>query len=655
MKNIISLLFLYLAIYVQPSVAIVAYDCSSQNVTMKSLSLVSTTMCDIPPMATSPSIVKIQVLQRSEESTVHVFQCKVIVTRKISYCGMHSHTSDVHNGFGSYVKEIGRRSCLDAHEYKAFTFSPGLNIDSLQMNASTMVMLTLSGKLSSDGKCSGGSYSDSYGNWDGVVVQASIQIVLNDYYAQIRYSDKSVVLTGGVTCPSNNNLCLDTQNGETYWTLDPYPRCEYTEVTVRYEGPSSKITTIATSDKSTNDTSYMVNTKGYAMWLTDKGIETICGHRVIKTEHPRLLIRETWDTPSPFRNRDLSARDLDLLTYVNTKFISYDRNIKSQLNSMYNDLAYQKCKVEAQVLQGLMSTAVRDPVQFARDYMQMPGYTGVRRNEVIHIIKCIPVDLPVWYGETCYDELPLNHSGTKVYMSPRTHILQSHGTELSCSSVLAGGFQLGSQWFSFNPSRQLQSTPEDLLSSPSDTWQYISPEGLGTAGLYTDSELKTLREDILFPSTRQAVQNNMVRGSLGYNVGEQGINIGNLMDSTSIERIAHRVWTKAWGWFTTLGEWSSGFLGLYIVWVLIKFIFNAVINALTLYELYGFSFRLLAAFKTSVTILCANKAQNSQTNKGLPDRDEPETVQIYPLLPVSEDAQQGPQPSKSNCKQQPYV
>lgn len=637
----ICLLLLTILIQSRSTVGIVAYDCSSQNVTMKSISLVSDTPCSIPPMVKSPSPVRLQVLQRTETTKVRVYQCKVTVDWLITNCGMHSHSSVVRNGYGRRVRTIGRKACLDAHNEKSFTFFPGFELTSLNLNGTSHRSLILAGSLSSDGKCNGGSFHDEIGDWESAIVQAIVEVSLYDYTAPMRFSDKSIILNGGLSCTTSSDACIDSQYGETYWTINPYPRCEDYEAVVRYEGPASLLMTDARDGSADNETSYIIKSQGLSLWLTITGTDTVCGHTVETTDHPRILVMQYTNNNQMFHNHELSATDFDIISYVNAKFLKYDKDLKVQLDKMYAELAYQRCKVEAQVLQNLMSTAIRDPVQFARDYMQVPGYTGVRRNEVIHVIKCRAVDHPIWYSEVCYDELPLNQSGSLVFMSPRTHIIQSHGTEVSCNPILSGGFRLGSSWYSFNPSRMLQVTPEDLTPQPTKNWHYISPEGLGTNGLYTQDELENLRRDILFPSTRSAVQNNLIRGSLGYPTNHIGANLGNVLDSSSIEKIASRVWNKAWGWFTTIGEWSSGFLGLYLIWILLKFVFNAIINALTLYELYGFSYRLFAAVKTSLTMLCINKARTTEVSVG--DKveespvnasapDPPTPPPVYPLL-----------------------
>ena len=81
-------------------------------------------------------------------------------------------------------------------------------------------------------------------------------------------------------------------------------------------------------------------------------------------------------------------------------------------------------------------------------------------------MKCLPVDVIVRKVEDrCFDELPVNYTGRPFYMAPRTHILQTYGTEIFCSSIFPGGFNFVSEWISFNPYRQHLPSPSDMRIS----------------------------------------------------------------------------------------------------------------------------------------------------------------------------------------------
>ena len=68
-------------------------------------------------------------------------------------------------------------------------------------------------------------------------------------------------------------------------------------------------------------------------------------------EHSKLLILETKKGESFAARKRLSVENLDIFTYINSKFI-YEKYIRSQMNLLYRDVLKQRCNLEQQVLKG---------------------------------------------------------------------------------------------------------------------------------------------------------------------------------------------------------------------------------------------------------------------------------------------------------------
>ena len=54
------------------------------------------------------------------------------------------------------------------------------------------------------------------------------------------------------------------------------------------------------------------------------------------------------------------------------------------------------------MLKNSLSTAKQSPDDFVSDLMKGPGYMDVADGEVVHVVKCIHVDVKVEHGEFCY-------------------------------------------------------------------------------------------------------------------------------------------------------------------------------------------------------------------------------------------------------------
>ena len=68
--------------------------------------------------------------------------------------------------------------------------------------------------------------------------------------------------------------------------------------------------------------------------------------------------------------------------------------------------------------------------------MKAPGYMSVITGEVVHIVKCIPVEVKYRKTEECYLQLPIFRGNQSFFLSPRNHILTKSGIQINCNSSL---------------------------------------------------------------------------------------------------------------------------------------------------------------------------------------------------------------------------
>ena len=95
--------------------AIVAYECSSSQLNITTISLLQVGDCNLPESKVNAVELFIQLIQFSNIATTPVMQCKVVIKRTIYHCGMHSHISVVENGQGEYLHEILHDVCEIMH------------------------------------------------------------------------------------------------------------------------------------------------------------------------------------------------------------------------------------------------------------------------------------------------------------------------------------------------------------------------------------------------------------------------------------------------------------------------------------------------------------------------------------------------------------
>jgi hypothetical protein len=125
--------------------------------------------------------------------------------------------------------------------------------------------------------------------------------------------------------------------------------------------------------------------------------------------------------------------------------------------------------------------------------MKAPGYTAVAAGEVLHLIRCVPVECKIRHTETCYNELPVEHNNASVFMLPRSRILTKSGTIRDCNELLPAMYKLHDTWFRMS-TRPMETLPPPIIQPlTKPTWKYVSPSTLATNGIYTTDDLDRLR------------------------------------------------------------------------------------------------------------------------------------------------------------------
>ncbi|XP_070518973.1 uncharacterized protein [Cardiocondyla obscurior] len=648
-----------LAYITKKTYGIIGYDCGSANLNITTLSLLDVENCNIP--LTQPQVDRtyIQLLQLSKFEGIPVIQCKISINRNVYHCGMHSHISTVANGQAEYIFETTVDQCKKMHATGSFSFSTYNHVYGLKVNQTVMRPITLAGTASTDGHCSGSYYSDPYGSWDNVVVQAIITITLITHQATINLEANQIRLRSGTVCTYTDNNCIDIDGGYTFWQTLPTDYCKFNNYDILYEGYANRMLDTLYEKP---QVVYSLSTHDITFALTKTGEEPLCGYTLTKTEHPKLLILETTKGDSFAQKRPLSVENLDIFTYVNSKFVYVEKHIRSQMNSLYRDVLKQRCNLEQQVLKNALSIAVNSPDEFAYQIMKGPGYMAVISGEVVHIIKCTPVDVKIQHIKECYSELPVLKNNETYFLSPRTHILTRTGTQISCNRVIPPMYFLNDGWYRMIPTPERTLPPTTIKPMTKPTWHYTNPGSLAASGIYSEKDLEHLRDHIMFPAERPALLNTVARGVMGEPTTIHGGLISNLMDEASIEKVATSAWNKMWSKFLVFGNISAGMLGIFLCIRGVKLILDTLVHGYALHTVYGWSLYLIGAIWDSLTQLLLHLGEKrqkyekpsapkmpepeieKQQKNELPPIEEPEMnheeeqERHYPLLPARENA-----------------
>jgi len=148
------------------------------------------------------------------------------------------------------------------------------------------------------------------------------------------------------------------------------------------------------------------------------------------------------------------------MAYVNTKFVYIENFLKTAITSLYADLLTKQCELlERKILIKKLSLASYSLSEFAYAMGEGPGYTAINAGEIIYLLKCKAVNVEINTLNTCFNELPVKYQNKTYYMAPKTHTLQSYGTEIDCNTILPPAFLLEGEWLGVAPTlREIKKT-----------------------------------------------------------------------------------------------------------------------------------------------------------------------------------------------------
>lgn len=596
--------------------AIIGYDCGTSSLNITTVSLLDIDDCEVEDEEVMTASTNIFLLQTNKYNHATVLQCKVEIVRTVHHCGMFSHITMVDNAYMEYIHTVSKETCQVAHNHGTMRISNTI-IDGLQPNTTTTRSITFAGSSSNDGQCSGAQYSDPFGSWQAVVVMGVVRISLRSMSARVKIDNSKIYLPSGYNYPLGAGYCADPEGGDSFW--DPLPKTTYCNekfFSLLYKGNAIKTVT-------KSDVLYTVTLQETSFTLTKQGVDEACGLSLFRTEHPKLFIIESTNNGMLVQNNvvALDTDNMDLFMYVNAKLVYVEHYIRSQMNTLYKDVLYHRCHLEREILRNSLAIASIMPDEFAFRFMKGPGYMAVLAGEVVHIVQCVPVEVKVQQLDQCYNRLPILRGNETAFLTPRTHIVVTQATEISCNSPLLQYYRLGSMWYKLMPRPVETLPPIQVRPKTKVTWNYQNPSHLATSGIYTEADLEKMRDRIMFPMENTAILNKIAQRVSGNGTQYGSPSMYNIFDEGSLQKLAENAWGKTWGRFVGFGTFSAGLIGLFMVIRLCKLVIDTIIHGYTLHLVYGWSLHLLGALWDSVTNLLVHLARSRPEDATTTNRD----------------------------------
>ena len=165
-----------------------------------------------------------------------------------------------------------------------------------------------------------------------VVVQAKVKISLKSGHVPIKIESDKILLRSGTCCTFLDGYCLE--DGHTF--RKPYPQSpwKFDLYNVLYEGIATRMTKTITNKSPSTPVVYRLATQEITFALTKTGEEI--------QKHPKLFILKTTKERTFVAVKKLPVENLDIFTYINSKFVYVEKYLKRQITTLYQDVITQK-------------------------------------------------------------------------------------------------------------------------------------------------------------------------------------------------------------------------------------------------------------------------------------------------------------------------
>lgn len=618
MKKTLLCILLLMACFSRCTADLLAYDCAHQFANRTKINMLTTAPCNVKSSNETVEQSRIYLIQPREFYKVHVKSCKISVIRDINDCSTFS-DNRVLGGFLSYIHETTFEECENMHRFLNTKFYNNI-ISGLKPNGSTSASLNLAGKIyHHNGGCKGGVWSENGITWEDVYVTASVSITLKDYWAEAAVDGETVRLQSGYDCKLNEQHCVDPEDGYTLWE-DNYKdeSCERDSYELIYSGIANKTTMNLDNEESIL---YSVS-DDVAFSLLIKTSTFVCGHRAYQTEHPKLKIVEHNGYDMSFKKTD-DAYNLNMFTYINSKFTFLERHTKNQLVSLHKALLTNQCELDKSILNTQLAMAFLSPTDFAYLRMGKPGYTALPAGEVMYLVKCQAVSVKRRFVEKCYQEFPVEYKNSTWFMAPRTHILMMRGNEIPCSEIVPVNYNIDNKWYSFSPKIHETVEPTSIVPKSESGWKYSDPIPLINTGLYSQDDLENMRKQLMFPLDKGVIlsaMSNKVTFS-PQSKSEDEFDFSNLISEKDVKSSVEQFFLKTTGILSIFGSCTSIVIGFWMVYTVSKWIADFLFHLFSLYKEFGLNYKLSAAMWSTLSHHMVVNSRMKQCSKNQTDAD----------------------------------
>lgn len=591
-KLCLSLVLLVLVLH--PGVnGLHGYDCQQPGINSRAISLVDIGECKSTVKTTQKKDEWGQIIQLSTTTSLEVTNCRVMKSVFIKRCGMHSHQMDAGGPFLNEPVRITLDTCKSMISTKEYHPTSRVVIKGLVLNSVTRTTVTEEGVSNADGSCEGYTISYRGQTYHSAFMKVHYEVFISQQKGRVEIDSNSIYMSSGLRCDHDVGSCFDSIDGLYTWL--PYSGdCKNKHPSVLYEG---QVTTIEEDD----DVSLIhVNFHEFLFVSRINGRTYICGRQMLTTDYQNIMIL-LFSTMNPRLQSAPIARDqVNPVLYTNAKLSYLQYKTVNDINMIYHDVIHQLCDLEIKVLENTLNIIKTggDGIT-SSTILGGPGHIINIRGEAAYITQCPIREVTLRSGSKCYGGLPITYQNRSMFLMPITRLIVTDVAEVPCSIINPPLYKIGETWISVSPNYIKSHNPEILspVVKVKKTPEYIGDFAKG--GIYSPQDMENFYKSLTHGSTREAALDHIVQSI----VNEQPMKY-NIMAAVSDKgwaAIAKNHLRAIWGNFIIFGEFMSGVIGLYLIYMIITKLGGMMIRAIALHRVYGCSWKLLGAVWSAIS------------------------------------------------------
>lgn len=586
-------------VFINECNALVAYDCNVGDLSMTSISLITTPEC----LTTTPNIttekVNVAVTQGSSISNGRFISCLFEATSVISRCGATIDTR-FESGLFTDIIALSSGECKGAHETG--------EVKIRYISTEVLVSLNAKGSFSFEshgyirqGSCTAGTpYVRNGINYDKPVITTNIQHSLARGEISIDYEKNLVTFPNGDTCKYTDGSCYTANYGNSFWEVKS-PKCSEGHKILVYSGIGEII-----KDLDNKESYIQVNHDGYdfQILLTTKKTY-VCGYSSYRTEHPNLYVTiiDSSSPEFPIKSRG-NIKELSLMNYLNSKLVYAMRHTKREVDRLFSVFSKDRCETRNKISRNMMSIAMLSPMEFAFTYGG-PGHTAIARGEVIYLAKCSPTSVIPDVNRTgCYNEIPVINDNKMQFMSPRSRILVNIGTMIDCLPDMPPLYLLGEDWYQISSRGLIRHSKPATMQQDDVNYEFSVLSGLGNGGLYNDETIALYQEALVSGITSEIVKTRVADSIGGRSDLPTGYSVIKAMSDGDYNIIESKIggfWTRFKSNAINSGSWFGFILLLFAVWKMLIYSVSCFVNFVGIKEEVGLLLAIPICFFESIS------------------------------------------------------